>query len=163
MGGRRDEEFHERITFLEKIVIEQDVETSTSTAPQTQKNHVCPELSNPQDDILIVAQTMVITDGLVRPTDATPNAIVLVATVACPVTSCDGAVTVPLVLNGVPFGPTEIGGSTYEDESAKNALCSKCSAILKVTSTLQTTVEVVADSSGASVSRIPFPTPSACY
>ena len=99
---------------------------------------------------------MIITDGLVRATDATPNAIVLVATVACPDDSCDGAVTVPLVLNGVPFGPTKTGGNMYEDASTKNALCSRCNAVLKVSSTLQTTVEAVSDTSEPSVSGTPF-------
>ena len=70
------------------------------------------------------------------------NPVVFMSTVSCPVDSCDGQISVPVMLNSVVFAPTAADANTYEDASAKSAVCPTCQTNVCITSTLTTKAKV---------------------
>ncbi|KIP04295.1 hypothetical protein PHLGIDRAFT_20006 [Phlebiopsis gigantea 11061_1 CR5-6] len=110
--------------------LEEGVYESTAgefAPPITQTNHVM-SISTANEDLTT--------------TSASTHPVVFMITVSCPRESCEGDVSVPVMLNSVPFPPTSADVNKYEDVSWKRTKCPGCKLTVRVSATMTTVASI---------------------
>ncbi|KIP04292.1 hypothetical protein PHLGIDRAFT_15280 [Phlebiopsis gigantea 11061_1 CR5-6] len=103
---------------------------SAPCEPHTQTNHMM-SISTGSEPLTIVSEST--------------SPVIFMATVSCPNVECEGTVSVPVMLNSMPFPPTHVLGNTYEDVSCKRATCAACNQTVRVSATLKTEASIELD------------------